>query len=214
MFTLYDPLFPHSYYQSCFEATGNRYGFALAGSIFCPRITTVSEARLYGISYVLEPAGGAGPPGSLFDTKVGTEGLYRIPGAAAATITPMSASGPFPPVDASGTPVSVSHPNPAAWRMTTDATTPQVLRIRLTNVPGWHATIDGKPLSLERYEDVMIQARIPAGNHVVELRYWPDAFTLGIVLALLSIVVLVAAIIVEKKRRDLFEGGALRREAV
>ena len=38
---------------------------------------------------------------------------------------------------------------------------PQLLRLRLTDVPGWHAWIDGKSLGLERFSGIMLQARIP-----------------------------------------------------
>jgi uncharacterized membrane protein YfhO len=62
----------------------------------------------------------------------------------------------------------------------------QILELHLTAVPGWHATIDGHPLALERDRGVMLQARIPPGRHVVELSYWPIAFTVGIGLAVLS----------------------------
>ncbi len=29
----------------------------------------------------------------------------------------------------------------------------------------------------------MIQARIPAGHHVIELHYWPTLFTVGLIVA-------------------------------
>ena len=77
--------------------------------------------------------------------------------------------------------------------MTTESTTPQVLRLHLTNVPGWHATIDGRPLPLKQYSLIMFQARIPPGRHVIELNYWPSAFTEGIVLAVLAAVGLLTA---------------------
>ncbi len=77
--------------------------------------------------------------------------------------------------------------------MTTESKTPQVLRLHLTNVPGWHATIDGRPLPLKQYSLIMFQARIPPGRHVIELNYWPSTFTEGIVLAVLAAVGLLVA---------------------
>ena len=77
--------------------------------------------------------------------------------------------------------------------MTTESKTPQVLRLHLTNVPGWRATIDGRPLTLKQYSLIMFQARIPPGRHVIELNYWPSAFTEGIVLAVLAVVGLLTA---------------------
>jgi uncharacterized membrane protein YfhO len=70
--------------------------------------------------------------------------------------------------------------------MTTDTGSPEVLRLRLTNVPGWHATIDGRPLPLLPFATIMLQARIPAGRHAIELHYWPSSFTFGIVVAVVA----------------------------
>ncbi len=77
----------------------------------------------------------------------------------------------------------VTHPDPASWKMVTSSTTPQVLRLRLTDLPGWHASIDNRPLALHRFSGIMLQARIPAGRHTVVLTYWPEDFTVGIILA-------------------------------
>jgi uncharacterized membrane protein YfhO len=107
----------------------------------------------------------------------------------------------LPPVDAEGTPVAVSHPSPSSWKITTSSPTDQVLRLRLTNQPGWHATIDGHPLDTEPYAEVMIQARIPAGRHVIELSYWPPLFTLGLIVAGCCVILLLTASVVARRRR-------------
>ena len=106
-----------------------------------------------------------------------------MPGAAAATLIPLSVGAKLPGLNAPGTPVSVSYPDPASWRVVTKAGGSQLLRLRLTDVAGWHASIDGKPLALERFGGIMLQARIPPGSHVVELHYWPETFTVGLVCA-------------------------------
>jgi hypothetical protein len=89
-------------------------------------------------------------------------------------------------VDARGTAVAVTHPEARSWRVVTDGTRPEVLRLRLTDVPGWHATIDGRALPLEQYAGVMLQAQIPSGRHVMVLSYWPTELTVGIGLAIIS----------------------------
>ena len=76
-----------------------------------------------------------------------------------------------------------------------------MLRLRLTDEPGWHATIDGKPLGLETFARVMLQAHIPAGHHTVEIYYWPEAFSAGIFLAVVSALGLGIACVVESTCR-------------
>jgi hypothetical protein len=202
----YDPLTPQKLYDAWTESTGlsakptGGYFTGLPVSLFCPVITTASAARLFGVGYVLEPVGDPGPPGSVFDQNVGREALYRIPGSSVATISPISRGGSLPAADAPAKALTVSYPSPTSWKVVTTATTPQVLRLRLTDVPGWHATIDGKPLVLSRFNRVMLQARIPPGHHTIELHYWPETFTAGIAVAVLTAIGLVLVAVVGRRR--------------
>jgi len=197
---IYDPIIPRSYFGSWQAATGNDGGTPLLAT-FCPDVASATVARLFGVGYVLAPHGDSGPTGSVFVESIGAEELYRIPGAAPATLTPVATDAPLPGTNAQGNPVTVTHPSPATWKITTRATTPQVLRLRLTDVPGWHATIDGQPLALSRFSGVMLQARIPAGRHVIEASYWPSTFTLGLVLALISATGLTLGLVVAWRSR-------------
>jgi hypothetical protein len=202
-FQVYDPMLPRAYFLTWRASTGenrNEAGF-LQYSSFCPGVSTTAIARRYGVSFVLEKAGAPGPQGAVFDKNVGGEDLYRVPGAAQATLTSLSHGGALPAPGARGTPVAVTQPDFASWKLHTQARVRSVLRLRLTDVPGWHATIDGKPLALEQFSGVMLQARIPAGAHTVELHYWPLAFTAGIILAACSAVALVVMLVVTMRRR-------------
>jgi len=196
-FATYDPMTPRAYFS-----LNKTQGSALAEveDIFSPAITSSQAARLYGISYLLEPSGVPGPEGSLFDRKIGNEDLYRVPGAAAATLVALRPNGSLPGKFAFGAPVRVAHPSPNTWRMVTNTTTPSVLRLRLSNVPGWHATIDGKPANLRQFARIMLQVRVPAGRHLVELQYWPNTFTVGIILALCSVFGLAVVLILARIR--------------
>jgi hypothetical protein len=202
----YDPLTPQKLYQAWVHSTGlnakpsGPYYKGLPVSLFCPVIETTAAARQFGVGFVLEKKGIKGPAGSVFDRTVGNEELYRIPGSSLATLTPLAPDGSLPAVDATGAPLKVTYPNPASWNVTTDATTPQVLRLRLTDIPGWHATIDGKPLVLSRYNLVMLQAKIPPGQHTVELHYWPDTFTAGIAVAVCTVIGLVLVAVLGRRR--------------
>ncbi len=190
---VYDPMTPLAYARSWAATTEQPVAHHPGG--FCPSVTNAADARRYGVSYVLERAGSPGPQGAVFDKAVGNEELYRIPGAAAATVSPITPTGALPSADAPGTAVPVTNPDPTTWRIATDSRSRQVLRLRLTDVPGWHGSIDGRPLKLQTFSRVMIQARIPPGRHTVELQYWPTTFTIGIVLAICSFVGLVSALV-------------------
>jgi hypothetical protein len=197
---VYDPLVPEEYYNA-WPASTDQVPGQPSVSHYCPGVTSAGLAREYGVSYVIEPLGSLGPIGGVFDKEIGGELLFRIPGASPATLTPMSPSGTFPPNDARGVPIAVGQPGPASWRLETRSPTTQVLRLHLTDVPGWTATIDGQALPLQSYAGIMLQAKIPPGRHIIELSYWPESFTEGIVLAVMAALALVAAAFVAVVRR-------------
>ena len=76
-----------------------------------------------------------------------------------------------------------------------------MLRLRLIDIPGWTATIDGHPLKLSRFLGIMLQARIPPGIHTIELTYWPTAFTIGLVVAGLTIGTFLSVFVLLRVRR-------------
>jgi hypothetical protein len=205
---LYDPMIPSAYYSSWRRVSNTTPG-VVADSVYCPGIATLALARLYGVSYVLEPPGSSGPRGGVFVRTVGSEDLYRMPGAAAATLTPLTPGGRLPDDGSPGTPVAVSHPSPSSWRMTVDGAVPQTLRLRLTDVPGWHATIDGRPARLQSFARVMLQVEVPAGRHTIELSYWPSTFSVGLVLFAVGALGLSGAWVVNAfRRRTRAQSGA------
>ena len=214
---VYDPLVPHAYFQAWKKISGVSAHKSSVGppSIFFPWITTAREARRFGVSFVLELPGHPGPTGGVLDRFLGTPHrvqavLYRIPDAATATLTGLVGDETRAPSAAPGRAVAVTHPDPSSWKLVTDSHTRSVLRLRLTDVPGWHASIDGKPLPLRRFAGVMLEADIPAGTHTVELRYWPSSFSIGIVLALCSVITLgVGTVIALSRQRRRRAGPAV-----
>ena len=225
-FAVYDPAFPASYFSDWARLVKTPVGLPNGPLIatpfgrvrvvtpvglppvylFCPVIDGASVARIFGIRYVLEHAGTPGPSGTAFVRRIGDEDLYRVTGVVApATLTALTGSGKDPPANAPSKPIPVAHPNPATWRMTTNSPSAGELRLRLTNVPGWKATLDGHPLSLHPfYGTTMLQASIPAGRHTIEVSYWPTTFTVGLFLAgvgVVGIVLVIALDVVRKSRR-------------
>ncbi len=203
---VYDPMLPASIFTSWQRATGQPGGFT-GFSSFCPVVTSAVTARQFGIPYVLEAHGARGPGGAVFVRTVGDEALYRIPGASAATLTDLTPDGRLPAATAPGVPVAVTYPSPSSWRVTTTASTAQVLRLHLTDVPGWHATLDGHPLALVPYSGVQLQARVPPGRHTIVLTYWPDAFSVGLVVALIGLVALAVWVAVVLRGRRTGRSG-------
>ena len=197
-FAAYDPIVPLAYHVSYGEATGTSTGVLVPPGLFCPSITSLALARLYGVSYILEPRGDPGPAGTTRVAVVGGEGLYAVPGASRATLVPSASSpGHARPVTAA----DATQPGPSSWRVAVDPTQASVLRLRVTAEPGWSATIDGRPLALHVWDHVMLDASVPPGHHVVELRYWPSAFSVGLASAGAAALGLVGAPLVVALRR-------------
>ena len=208
-FAVYDPLLPHAYDSTWLAQTGQeallRPTTAIVPfSVFCPAVTSVALAQRFGIGFVLEPARlRPSPVGFVLVERIDGENLYRVPGAAPAVLVPSAHDGTLPGIDAPGTPVAVDNPDPATWRLVTRSAGPAVLRLHLTDVPGWDASIDGKPLSLQRYSGVMLQAWVPPGRHIVELHYRPEAFSVGIAVAGVAVIGLVGGPLAVRARRRL-----------
>ncbi len=208
-FSIYDPILPKRYYTSWALVSGTPAKRPPA-SIFCPPITTLREARVYGIGFVLEPRGAAGPLGGQLVTAVGSEQLFRMPGTSLATLTPASHRSVRLPVDAVGQSVPVAEPSPGHWVIRTNSPKAGVFRLRVTGVPGMRASIDGHPLALESYADLMVQAWIPKGAHTIDVSYRPQLFTLGVIVASVTLVGLASTVAWTERRprRGSSEHGA------
>jgi hypothetical protein len=207
-FSVYDPILPESYYRSLESVSGQRLPPSLTRlGIFCMSVTSAQLAEVYGVQYVLEPAGAPGPTKGRFYGYVGDETLYSIPHSAQATV----GSASVPIATAPGYPLQVQHPGPSSWRLSVSPTITALVRFRLTAVPGWHASIDGRPLPLRSWADgAMLEADVPPGHDSIELHYWPDLFTVGLVVAAVSALgmVLACVCIALFRRRRLAAGAS------
>jgi uncharacterized membrane protein YfhO len=54
--------------------------------------------------------------------------------------------------------------------------------------PGWSATVDGKPAPLLRADYALVGVALPAGRHVVELRFASRPTRAGLALSLLGVI--------------------------
>jgi hypothetical protein len=207
-FDLYDPIVPHAYFTQWRRDTHTSAGSPNFDE-FCPTLTTVAQARQFGVKYVLESAGSsplAGgqivatlsvpnpEPGNPLSRPPGNEVLYRVPHSSVATLSTRSGR---------ATAVAVTDPtsNPGQIGLVTHSGTGGILQVRITNVPGWRATIDGRPLALTSSSVFELRARVPAGTHHIQLRYWPPLFSDGLGLAVLAAVTLGAMLAVDRRRQ-------------
>jgi hypothetical protein len=176
-FAAYDPVIPQAY----FLRTGGP-------PVVEPDIYSAALARRYGIAWILQPTrlDLAPPPDTRYVGSFVGERLFAVSGAARFSLIADVGSG------ATGAVSSVKHPAASSWSFTIDAPKPSRLVMRVTDYPGWHATIDGRGLPLSLYEGVMMKAPVPAGRYVVHLWYMPKRLVIGTWLALATLAALLA----------------------
>ncbi|MDA8310579.1 MAG: YfhO family protein [Actinomycetota bacterium] len=191
----YDPIMTTQYYAGLGGLLGtSRTPPAGENALFCPKVSSVRTARFFGASYVLEPPGAAGPPGTTLVATIRGERLYAVPGSGRATLVALphgtgGGQGGTWSSSWEGRPGAPAVVQPAreseagTWRVRVDAHGRSLLVLRVTAVPGWHATIDGRPLDLRTYDTLLLAAVVPPGRHVVVLHYWPSLFSVGLYLA-------------------------------
>jgi hypothetical protein len=200
----YDGIVPRSYFTSYFAAVDKPVPANTGFGQYCPAMSNAAVARHFGVGYVLAAASSAQPPGMVPVTTIAGEGLYRVPGGGVVTTEPEG----LPPDSAAATVVPVGGSDPSSMHLTVSDRAPAVMYIHVTDFPGWHATIDGHHLSLRDWGGTMLAASIPAGQHVIVVHYMPSAFRYGVLLAILTAIALIAALIWTLWRRRGGSDGA------
>ena len=139
---IYDPIIPSGYFSAWTGLTGQPGGIPRL-ALFCPSVTSVMQARLFGVQYDLAGPDTPPPVGGIFTMRLGkgldAETLYRFPHSSPATLLSASPDGHPPGAGAEGAGMAMQSPNPSTYVVHTDSTTPSILRLRLTDVPGWRA---------------------------------------------------------------------------
>ena len=72
------------------------------------------------------------------------------------------------------------------------ATKPSVLVVADTIHPGWVASVDGRPAPLAVADGFMRAVALPAGDHVVQFRYRPASFLIGLYVSMVTMAGLIA----------------------
>jgi Bacterial membrane protein YfhO len=66
--------------------------------------------------------------------------------------------------------------------------------------PGWQATVDGRPVDIERVDYVLRGTVVDRGRHKIEYRYQPASWRIGWIVSLLTLLALVGAVLLSRRR--------------
>ncbi len=93
----------------------------------------------------------------------------------------------IPPAPALAAVVRVLRASPGDWSFAVDAGGPGVLVLNQSALPGWAATVDGRPVDLLTANRLMLAVPVPAGASRVEFSYSPPGYRAGIAISLLGL---------------------------
>ena len=65
--------------------------------------------------------------------------------------------------------------------------------------PGWKVLVDGEEVQPGLFDDTFISLSLEAGEHTVEMHYYPAGLTLGIVITLICLAAFVLILILENE---------------
>jgi hypothetical protein len=172
-FAGHDPMLPQSYYEVLSPGSANG-----GSGLLLPSIGTVAKANEYGISWLLVLPGRPAPAGVTYVATLAGERLYHVPGSSQFSVQPASA----------GSVSSAAQPYAGSYTVRVRDSATITLVARVSAVPGWHATIDGRAARLRTDDGIMQSLVVPPGVHIVHLWYDPPLILDGVWLALAAAV--------------------------
>ncbi len=157
--------------------------FAVPGAL--PRARAVGRARALegerALAALLEP--GFDPAAEVVLSGPGAEG-------AAAAVRP----GPSD--------VRIAELRAERVRLEAELAEPGVVVLADAYDPGWRARVDGRDAEVMRANVAFRAVAVPAGRHVVEMRYRPRSVALGLSLSAAGLLALTALAFVSRRRRQ------------
>ncbi len=91
-----------------------------------------------------------------------------------------------PPRDPATDEATVTLQEPDHLRVTARSDAPGLLVLSETTDPGWQAELDGEPVSMLTANHLLRAVPVPAGEHIIELRYESTTLKVGTAVSLLS----------------------------
>ena len=182
----YDPILPDRYFSVWDQASGQP-PLPTAGT-FCPSITSAALARVFGVSFVLGPVGSATPTGTRRVGEIGGENLFQVPASGTVMLKAIGSRASLLKGDSRA--VRVRYGGGGRVTFAVKLAHSESVRINVTDLPGWRATVDGRAVALHPTHGLYFLARLPAGTDRVTLTYWPRLFSVGLVLAVVAALIL------------------------
>jgi hypothetical protein len=104
------------------------------------------------------------------------------------------------PDDASSDRASVTTYEAERIELKTTTGAPGLLVLSEVYYPAWKAHVDGEPVPIYRADHLLRAVPVPAGEHLVELRYESSPLKAGIVISLIAYAALVALVVAKVRR--------------
>jgi hypothetical protein len=104
------------------------------------------------------------------------------------------------PVASAGSAQLVSYENENVLARV-DASRRSMLVLTDLKFPGWKATVDGKPATIERVDYLLRGVVVPPGRHEVEFSYEPASYRAGWIISLLALIAVIAAVVAGLRSR-------------
>ncbi|MGC9156491.1 MAG: YfhO family protein, partial [Ferrimicrobium sp.] len=168
-------------------------------NLFAPNITSVKLAQLYGVQYVLVAPPNPIPSGMRLKTTISADGealqLVAVPDSHRFSIAPSGRATLDTPTSVPSSRddriLKATHPSDASYVLTLHTPSTGQLVVRITDIPGWHASANGHALTLHRAAGDLMSTTVPADTTRVVLTYQPTLLTLGEVLGLITLITLI-----------------------
>jgi hypothetical protein len=219
-FAMHDPVIPRAYFADYPVKNDDRNGHGT--NIFAPVVNSIRLARLYGIKYVIVQPPQPIPSGMRIVRTIVTDNTHleivSVPGSHRFSFTSKvdtspahNGAGKQTATTSKGSPISqkigskvlkVIHPNNASYVLTLRTLQPKQLAIRITDVPGWHASADGHSLALHQAPGDLMSTVVPAGTKRIVLTYDPTLLQVGELFAVASLASMALYAVVERYPRS------------